>query len=784
MDTTELLLDAANKHQAGELAAAVALYRQVLAQQPNNPNANHNLAIALMQSGHGPQQALPLFRKAWATDPSHRQHWLSYLKILALVQDFATAQAVMADGKARGFPEVSLEMLTGGGRSPAAQVQKNQPATAAIPGAELHALEQMLRQGEYAPLATRAAALAQGYAEHPAPWRYWGLALHAQQRYADAVTPLQRAQALHPGDHALLAILADCYRALGLLLPAEAAYRQCLSRTPANLGLYLGLSEILIELHRNGEAEQLLRQGIERFHGAPQLYNALGMLLQRECRPDEAVRCFTAALAQSPKDLQAYAALGILYFESGRFAEGEALCRQFLALMPERAEVHNDLAKLLVLQGRLAEAALAFQEALRLHPGHLNALGSWLFCQNYLAHSPSAAMFNAARDFGHYAALRAHPFTSTRREPTPARLRVGLVSGDLYRHPVSYFLESVLAATDRRKIEWTLYKTSDRHDDQTERLRAVADHWVSLLGLSDGDAAKRIHDDEIDVLIDLSGHTAGGRLPVFAWRPAPLQLTWLGYFATTGIAEIDYLLADPIMVTAADHEQFTEKIAYLPTRICFTPPQEAPAVAAAPALHNGYCTFGCFQSLPKINEQVLAIWATILAELPDARLRLHSGTQLDARGRDTLLQRLAHAGIDPERVALHERCARADYLLAYHDVDIILDTFPFPGGTTTCEALWMGVPTLTKHGATMIARQGASILTAAGLPEWIAQDEHAYIEKALAFARDIPALARLRQNLRAQVSTSLLFDAPQFAEKLTELLFTLWRTTPQSRSVP
>jgi predicted O-linked N-acetylglucosamine transferase (SPINDLY family) len=351
------------------------------------------------------------------------------------------------------------------------------------------------------------------------------------------------------------------------------------------------------------------------------------------------------------------------------------------------------------------------------------------------------------------------------------------VSGDLHSHPVGYFIEGLLAHLDRRRLELVGYPTAVHSDELTARLRRRLDYWKAIVGLSDQAAAERIHADGIDILIDLAGHTAHNRLPVFAFKPAPVQVTWLGYFATTGLSQMDYLLADPVSVPLAHQGHFSETIWYLPdTRLCFTAPQVELPVVPLPALaRGGRVMFGNFQNLAKLGDEVLARWAAILAGCPGAWLRLQNKQLADAGVREQLRQRLRSAGIDPQRVAMHGPQQRQAYLAAYGEVDIVLDSFPYPGGTTTCEALWMGVPTVTLAGERLIARQGASLLSAAGLADWVAATPAEYVDKALSFARDLPALAGLRARLRAQMLASPLCDAPRFARHFESALWAMWQ---------
>ena len=285
-----------------------------------------------------------------------------------------------------------------------------------------------------------------------------------------------------------------------------------------------------------------------------------------------------------------------------------------------------------------------------------------------------------------------------------------------------------------------------------------------------------IHDDGIHILIDLAGHTAYTRLPVFAWKPAPIQVAWLGYFATTGLTEMDYLIADHVGVPEENRTHFTEQLWYLPeTRLCFSPPDTELPVTTLPAIHNEYITFGCFQNLSKVSEVVLSTWADALNAVPDSHLRWQCKQFVDAPVAERVRQRFQELGISPDRISLRGGTSRETYLSAHSEVDMILDTFPYPGGTTTCEALWMGVPTLTLAGDTLLSRQGASMLTAAGLPDWIADSRENFVTKAISLSGDVAGLADLRATLRNQVRVSPLFDAPRFAHNLENALWGMWQ---------
>jgi protein O-GlcNAc transferase len=287
--------------------------------------------------------------------------------------------------------------------------------------------------------------------------------------------------------------------------------------------------------------------------------------------------------------------------------------------------------------------------------------------------------------------------------------------------------------------------------------------------------AQRIREDHIDILIDLAGHTGHNRLPLFAWKPAPVQVNWLGYFATTGVAAIDYLIADPWTLPETEEQNFTETIWRLPeTRLCFTPPNVSIDVAPLPALERGYVTFGNFNNLAKMNDEVVFLWARILNAIPNSRLTLKTQHFNDPSVQENVFTRFEVHGVKRVQLILEGYAPRSDYLAAYNRVDIALDPFPYTGGTTTVEALWMGVPVLTLAGKQFLARQGVGLLMNAGLSDWVASDTEEYLEQAVAQANNLQHLASLRAGLRQQLLSSPVCDAQRFAQHFETALRSMW----------
>jgi protein O-GlcNAc transferase len=513
-------------------------------------------------------------------------------------------------------------------------------------------------------------------------------------------------------------------------------------------------------------------------------HSNLGVALQERGQLDDALASYRNALRINPGFVEAHYNLGNALCELGRLEGAVASYRNALKFNPGLAVIHSNLGAALQELGRIKEALSSCRRALELEPGwsvvHSNLLGM-LNCT--AGHSPSYCLAEA-REYGRRVSQKiTSRFSSWQCAVQPKRLRVGLVSGDLHNHPVGYFLESLLAQIDPTRIELIAYPIDNHSDALTNRIKPHFAAWKPLHGLSDADAARLIHADGVHVLLDLSGHTEQNRLPIFAWKPAPVQASWLGYFATTGLAEMDYLLADETGVPEVNRKDFSETLWYLPdTRLCFTAPEVDLPVASLPALQNSYLTFGCFQRLTKVNDEVLMAWAKILNALPNARLRWQC-KQFDDPGVATqLAERLQRHGIDPARIRMHGALSREAYLKAHAAVDVILDTFPFSGGTTTCEALWMGVPTLTLAGDTLLFRQGESLLTAAGLQDWVATSVAKYVDKAVALNDDLPRLATLRAGLREQVSVSPLFDTQRFARNFEDALWGMWQARSPDNS--
>ena len=458
-----------------------------------------------------------------------------------------------------------------------------------------------------------------------------------------------------------------------------------------------------------------------------------------------------------------------------RLADAERVFRQVIALGGALPEAHNNLGSVLKEQGRLGEAQAAFEQAVTLRPDYASAHSNWLFTLQYASGQTLAKLRAAHEDWARQqlqGITPADPAAFERKGDGP--IVVGLVSPDLYAHPVGVFLLPWLERHDRGRFQLIAYADSERDDPIARRIRAAVEGWRPIAGQDDEAVAKQIAADRVDILIDLAGHTAGNRLKLFARRAAPIQVSWLGYSATTGVPAMDAVLMDAYTAPPGVEAGFTEQLVRLDgLRFCYTPPEYAPAVSSAPISQKGYVTFGSFNNLAKVTPEVIEAWAAILKAVPAARLVLKWKSLGDAETRERLVATFVQHGIDAARIECRGWSSHPQMLAEYGEIDIALDPFPFSGGLTSCDALYMGVPVLTLPGELPISRQTGSFLDALRLTDWIASSREDYIDKAVNLANRADLLESLRQSLREKMLASRLCDGTAYARAIESALSAL-----------
>lgn len=614
-----------------------------------------------------------------------------------------------------------------------------------------------------------------------------GSALRSLEQFDEAVASLRRALEIKPEFADALANLGNALRDRGQADEAATCLRRAIELRPDSAKAHSGLGSALKALGQIDAAVACYRRALELKPDYAEAHHNLGIALYELGQPDAAVACYRQALSLKPDYANAHGTLGAALGELGQFDEAVSCIRRALEIRPDHAETHNNLGNVLKDLGQLDAAVASYRRALELKPGKFEIHSNLLFAQSFLADQPAESRLAAARRFGRQVAERARPYAEWDNVPDPDRcLRVGLVSGDLRYHPVGHFVVGVLSAVASvaaGRLEFFGYPTHPGNDQLTEGIRASCAGWRSALGLADESMARRIRDDGIDILIDLAGHTACNRLSLFAWKPAPVQATWLGYLGTTGVAAIDYLMADALSLPQSDAINFSESICYLPeSYLCFTPPAGDTSVSPLPALCTGQVTFGSFNNLTKMNDAVVGLWARVLHAVPGSRLMLKARQLREESVRQSVAESFARHGIPAGRLFLKPQALRSQYLMPYAEVDIALDPFPYPGITTTVESLWMGVPVLTLAGTHFQSRQGVSLLTNAGLPDWIAADADDFVARAARYAADWQALALLRQGLRQKLLASPIFDAERFGAHFETALRGMWGKWCETRN--
>jgi predicted O-linked N-acetylglucosamine transferase (SPINDLY family) len=712
MQSDELLQRAVRHHQAGLLAEAETLYLDVLKLRPAHADALNLLGTIARQRGR-PADAIPLIERAVARDRDNADF------------QFNLAEAQRAAGR--------LDDAVAGYRRAVAL----RPADPEV----RHAL---------------------------------GLALSRLGRHADAAAELEAAVRAAPRFLPAYDALAEALRRQRRLDDADAVCRRALSVAPDRAESHYGLALVAAQRGQVEAAVAGFGRAVALKPDWPEARMNLAVTLDRAGRRADATAECEAALRLRPGWADAWNLLGTLLDKQARLTHAVDAYRRALAAEPNHAQAQSHLGNVLKDLGLPDEAVAHHREAVRLDPRSAVSQDNLLVALNYLPSIDAAHLFDEHRQWGRRVAAAVAPLLPAPASAGPVgrRIRVGYISPDFRDHPVAAFVEPLLRHHDAAAFEVTCYSDVPRPDATTARLEPLPARWRPVAHLAHDALADLVRADGIDVLVDLAGHTAGNRLPAFARRPAPVQVTYLGYPNTTGLPPdvMRYRLsdahADPPGETDPLH---TEEVVRLPeTFLCYAPPADAPDPAAAPpCAATGRVTFGSFNQFAKINPAVIELWSRVLAAVPGARLLLKTKSLADPRVRQTVAERFAVHGVGPDRLVLAPPDPSTPaHLARYADVDIALDPFPYHGTTTTCEALWMGVPVVTLAGRTHHARVGVSLLRNAGLGALVAADGDEYVRLAAALAADPPRLAHLRATLRESLRRSPLLDAVGFTRGL------------------
>ncbi|HKT66261.1 MAG TPA: tetratricopeptide repeat protein [Burkholderia sp.] len=735
-DIALVLDNALERQRAGAFDDARTLYEAILDAVPAHGAAHYNLAVLLVDTGR-PTDAVPHFEAALGADPANGYYWVSYIHALHRSGQAAAAWIAVEIAQQRGVHGPALDALIAQLAMPDSVF-----ATAAVPAAEAGSTATAIVAET---VANAAASDDAGKSLRRASQTLLQKhsALYAKGKYAQATAHAQRLVAEYPDDGA-------CWRALSASLHRGGRFAELIEaglRTvallPDEVLVRILLADTLRVMNRLAEAEAQCQR-----------------LLQLQPDHPEAVRIH-----------------GLVLFSLRRTDEAIAACRRAVELAPGVAAPCGSLGFVLLEQGATQEALGWLRRAIEIDPTDSVTHSSMLFCIAHSSDFDPQTLVAEHRRFGQRYDSRKRKRTAAAfpNPRNPARkLHVGFVSGDLFGHAVaSYALPVIEQLASDPGIAMHFYHNHVDEDSTSERFKVHATNWRNVSGMSDEAFLERLRNDGIDIALDLSGHTGRNRLVALAQRAAPVQASWIGYPATTGLSAMDYYLTDRFVAPpGAFEDQFVERLVRLPAIAPFMPPPNCPPVNVLPALHNGYTTYASFNRLNKLSPHVIEVWARVLHADPTARMTLGAiGSDGDQQ---TLTEWFAAAGIDAGRLTFRRRSNIPVYMQQHHGVDLCLDAFPYTGSTTTLNALWMGVPTVTIPGATMAGRGSAGWLQHVGLDAYIATDEDDFVAKALALGHDTAALQALRADLRARCGQSAAFRPAVVAAGLSSALRTMW----------
>ncbi len=594
---------------------------------------------------------------------------------------------------------------------------------------------------------------------------------------------LRRAIALRGGEPRLLLHLARMLHRQRRLKEAVTLYERAVQAAPADAEAHFAFGVALHELGHVGEARVRLKRAVDLAPGHAGARLRLGAVLRALDEHAEAISELTAAVRLAPDDPLPAASLALALAWVARHTEALTIARKVAERHPESADAHMVTGYCYTQQGRIAEALEAFEQAGRLRPDHRMVISNTLFAMLYSdRHSPQE-ITAAHRELAGKLDVRPEDRLGPHVDRDPDRpLRIGYLSPDFRNHPVGYFMEPILQNHWTDRYEIVCYSDTAMRDEVNQRLRELPTVWRDTAGWDDDRLGNRIVDDRIDILVDLVGHTAANRSPLLARKPAPIQALYLGYPCTSGLSAMDCVIADGVVIPPDRESLYCEEVVRLPgCFLCFQPQPKTPEPAPPPVKSNGYLSFGNFNTLAKLSPTTIALWAEVLQEVPDSRLVLKSQALADAATRQRVSDLFDSHGIEKGRVELTQPLQPlSNYLAAYGQVDIVLDTLPYNGGTTTCDALWMGVPVVTLAGDHFFGRMGASILRCVGLADLVADSSSDYVSIAAGLAANQDRLDELRSGLRQIMSQTPLTDADGFTQRLEGTYREMWRRLCES----
>lgn len=591
----------------------------------------------------------------------------------------------------------------------------------------------------------------------------------AYRDYPQAINYYQQCLTHQPNFHLAHLRMAKLYHQQANYLKAIEHYLVVLKLKPELVALYNNLGVALLESGQFNEAETILLSAAQKIPNSPQILANLGNLYLKQQRWEKAKDFYQQALANDPQNLQAYQGLGNVYKAREEHFQAIQYFEKALTIQPT-ADLYNNLALSYQSLGLVEKSLELFERALDLKPSNSTIFSNWLFCLRVQPHYSHQAILEAANSWDKR--MKTQPLQTRLKVQKSPVLKIGYLSPDFCHHSAAQVFELLYQHHDRRKVEIYSYAHITQRDDKTERFKQLSDHWFEIDKMTDFEVFTLIQRHELDILVDLAGHTKNNRLKVFALKPTAIQMTGLGFDSTTGLEAMDYRFSDPYITPPHWVRHNREKIVYLSSLMRWSPPELELFSGPLPFLKNGYITFGCSNALFKINPRVIKVWAAILKEMPTAKLALKARQLDDLQALDFVKTCFSKHQISDEQLCFKGATSSEEHIRFNQRIDIALDPFPYNGGVTSCEILWMGVPFITLAEGSC---SGKSILSVLGLPDLIAMNEAEYIQHAMTLAKDMEKLKKYRQTLRSRLVSSIICNGNHFVREIENIYESLFK---------
>lgn len=790
-----LLAQASEHHNAGRLKFAEQIYRSVLATDPNQAIANLNLGVLAFETGRI-ELGLEHLQKALEIEPDNANHWLAFAQGLLVAQHTDDALTVIKRAKSMGLEtpafrdlisliEQSKDKFEKLVLSDSPHLSTNTTTEAChigiTPCLAREALLENLRLKRFNEAEEQARQLTSLHPNDAIGWKVLGTLLAYHGNNKEALSVLEKAENLDPNDTEILNSLGRIYRELNQLDKSVDIFKRALELKPDFAEIWNNQGITLQLLGRAIEAQSCYEQAIRIRPSYAKAYNNLGNLYRELGQASKALNCYEQSLTICPESTETLNNQGIALQDLYRFKEALVSFEKVLAITPQHTAALTNRGNVFKEQGLLNEAINCYRQVIKIQPDFVVAWQNLLFCLNYRCDITKKEIFAEHIEFARLQEAQIAPFPelSPTERITKNRLRIGLVSGDFRLHSVAFFLLPVLENIDRKRFEIFCYSTNKIQDSVSDFFYRLADAWIESSGLSYLGLAKRIREDSIDLLFDLSGHSNGNSLLAFIAKPAPIQISWLGYPNTTGLKSMDYRLVDAISdPIEEDNNFYSECLIRLPRGfLCYRPWnfEAVSVIKKSNRKNNNRIKLGSFNNITKISPKILHLWAEIMNALPNSHLILksHAIENLDAWNK--IIHYFVSQGVSSERISTRPRAnSYAEHLAQYMDIDIALDTFPYHGTTTTCEALFMGVPVITLSGDRHVSRVGVSLLTQIKLQELIAQSPEDYVRITCELANNKDRLHKLHIELRERLEKSPIRNEVRFTRILEKVLLRMW----------